>query len=177
MYCKIGIAVIFVALAASQAATQDVAVGARVRITTRLGFRYQGRLTALDSTSVTVTPDDSTPVTPVLRSDIKKFEKSLGMEQVTDYPGWAQAATWIAGTGGAWFGAAGWGHHARPRGVVGGVLGFFAFGVGAAYLLEGYGHDAEEEQWKKVDLTSAVQPVVTSDATGRLFVGVSFSFR
>src|SRR5690349_848716 len=137
MFCKIGIAVIFVALAASQAATQDVAVGARVRITTRLGFRYQGRLTALDSTSVTVTPDDSTPVTLVLRSDIKKFEKSAGMEQVTEIPGWAQAATWIAGAGGAWFGATGWGSNAHPRGVAGGVLGLLAFGAGTAYLLQG----------------------------------------
>lgn len=175
MNLKTGIALLLGALVASQAAAQDVSVGTRVRISTRLGFRYQGRLTALDATTFSVLPDDSTPTATIQRSDVKKFEKSVGMEEVKVHPAWAEAATWAAGAGGAWYGATGWGHNSHPRGVVGAVLGFVAFGTGAAFLLQGFGDVAMEEQWTKVNLASTVRPVITSGAAGRLLVGVSLS--
>jgi len=177
MNVKTGVALALGVLVASRGAAQDVSVGTRVRITTRLGFRYQGQLTALDSTGLTVLPDDSTPSTLVLRSDVKKLEKSTGMEEVKEHPAWAEAATWAAGAGGAWYGATGWGHNSHPRGVLGGVLGFVAFGAGAAYVLQGFGDVAMEEQWTKVNLESAVRPVITSGTDGRFLVGVSFSLR
>ena len=177
MFIKTGIAVMLVVSAASQAATQDLPVGSRVRITTTLGFHYQGELTRLDSAAFTVSPDDSTPGTRIPRSDVKRLEKSTGVERVREYPGWVEAATWAGLAGGAWYGATGWGHNEHPRGVVGGVLGFFAGGIIVDLCLRGFGHEAMEEQWKRVDLTPTIQPVVTSDATGRILVGLSFSLR
>lgn len=177
MNVKTGVALALGVLVASQGAAQDVSVGTRVRITTRLGLRYRGQLTAVDSTTFSVLPDGSMPAVTILRSDVKKFEKSAGMEEVKEHPVWAEAATWAAGAGGAWYGATGWGHNSHPRGVLGGVLGFVAFGAGAAYLLQGFGDVVMEEQWKKVKLESEVRPVITSGAGGRFLVGVSFSLR
>lgn len=156
----------------------QVPIGARVRVTTVLGFHYQGRLTALDSSAVTVQPEDSTPEAHILRSDVQKFERSLGIEMVTTHEGWAEAATLVGAAGGAVYGATGWGANARPKGVLGGLLGGLAGGSLVAWLVGDISQVTQpEERWKKVDLNAAFQPVITSGAGGRLLLGVSFSLR
>src|SRR5262249_23000478 len=122
-------------------------------------------------------PDDSTPSTRILRSDVKKFEKSMGMEPVTEYKGWAVASGWVGFGAGAAYGATGWGRHARPRGVLGGLLGGVLGGGLVGWLLGDVSQVTTlEEQWKKVDIKTDLQPVVTSGAGGKVLLGVAVSF-
>lgn len=140
---------------------QVLGPGARVRVTTRARGGRVGELVHADSGGVSIVAEGSDQPTRIDRAEIERLEISR-LKQVSAAPTWARILGLGVMAGGAWFGAEGWGHHARPKGVAGGVLGGLAGGVVAGFALHPWFERTKSvQQWEAV-------PVVA--------LGVSVSF-
>jgi hypothetical protein len=146
-------------------AGQGVPLGSQVRVTIRdLGPRV-GLLVFADSSGLAIVPDGSDQPLRVAMSAIEAVEVSR-LHSVSATPTWAVVLAYGVAAGGAWYGATGWGHHARPKGVLGGVLGAVAGGGVAGIALEPWLEmEKSEQRWERVPVPVLLIP---TKAGGRL---------
>jgi len=160
-----------IALAAVQVLTMSVdaagqvPAGSRVRVTIHdLGPRV-GLLVFADSGGLSIVPDGSDQPMRVAVSAIEAVEVSR-LHSVSATPTWAVVLSYGVVAGGVWYGATGWGHHARPKGVLGGVVGAVAGAGVAGIALEPWLEmEKSVQRWERVPVALLVIP---TKAGGRL---------